>query len=427
MELGRCTRKKASPVLYRPRQPRATSLYQLLNKHYETVKGLWEERFERRYGFWRGYWDKAIASYLDCGLFESGFARVVCPRCRFEFLVAFSCKARGLCPSCGAKRAALFSALLQQKILADPPHPQWVFSIPKMLRPYFLYHRELLEELARLTYETVRQMMAAAIDEPDARPAMVAVIQTFASSLKWNPHIHAIASRGVWSPEGDWHPIAYVDAHKAELVFRHKVLKLLRDRELISQERIDLLLSWQNSGFSVHNHTTVYPADTEGLHKLACYLMRAPVNLSRLRFDPDSGLFLYEPKPGHEVEDEALLDPLEFLARVLIHIPEPKKHLVHLYGAYANRVRETCRAARSGGTDKTQDEPAPPRHALRKRWAELIYRIYQVDPLTCPRCGAQMKIVAFITEPQLGPRILDHLEQEPPPRAPPQTDELIVQ
>ena len=89
---------------YRPRNPRATSLYQLLDKHYETVKGLWDERFERRHGFWRGYWDTAVASYLDCGLFESGFARVVCPMCRAEFLVAFSCKGRGLCPSCGLPR-----------------------------------------------------------------------------------------------------------------------------------------------------------------------------------------------------------------------------------------------------------------------------------------------------------------------------------
>ncbi len=39
-----------------------------------------------------------------------------------------------------AKRAAIFSELLQHKILADVPHAQWVFSIPKMLKPYFLYH-----------------------------------------------------------------------------------------------------------------------------------------------------------------------------------------------------------------------------------------------------------------------------------------------
>ncbi len=102
-------------------------------------------------------WDRAVAAYLDCGLFESGFARVQCPNCKVEFLVAFSCRCRGLCPSCSAKRAAIFSELLQHKILADMPHAQWVFSIPKMLRPYFLYHQELLGDLARLAYETVRE------------------------------------------------------------------------------------------------------------------------------------------------------------------------------------------------------------------------------------------------------------------------------
>jgi len=69
-------------------------------------------------------------------------------------------------------------------------------TLPKMLRPYFLFHRELLGELARLAYETVREMMVAASDEPIARSGMVAVIQTFGSSLKWNPHIHAIVTRG---------------------------------------------------------------------------------------------------------------------------------------------------------------------------------------------------------------------------------------
>ena len=85
---------------------------------------------------------------------------------------------------------------------------------------------------------------------------------------------------------------------RGQFVFRHKLLRFLRDRDLISEQRIDLLLSWRHSGFSVHNHTTVYPSDTEGLYRLACYLHRAPVNLSRLRYHPQSGLLIYEPKAG---------------------------------------------------------------------------------------------------------------------------------
>ena len=176
--------KDECPPMYHPRNPRASPLFQLFETNYETVKAVWEERFERQYGFWQGRWDRAVAAYLDCGLFESGFAIVRCPVCKAQYHVAFSCRCRGLCPSCSAKRAAIFSELLQHQILADMPHAQWVFSIPKMLRPYFLYRRELLGDLARLAYETVREMMATAIEEPDARPGMIAVIQMFGSSLK---------------------------------------------------------------------------------------------------------------------------------------------------------------------------------------------------------------------------------------------------
>ena len=114
--------------------------------------------------------------------------------------------------------------------------------------------------------------------------------------------------------------------------------------------------------------------------------MRAPVNLFRLRFHPDSGLIVYEPKAGHDVELAELTDPLEFVARVLIHVPEPNKHLVRFYGAYANRVRANRRDDATHAGIEPGDDSRPDRHPLRKRWAELIPRIYEVDPLTCTRC-----------------------------------------
>ncbi len=61
------------PALYRPRNARATDLYQLLEAYYEDVKAIWEERFEKKYGFWRGFVDTVVARYLDCGVAEAGF------------------------------------------------------------------------------------------------------------------------------------------------------------------------------------------------------------------------------------------------------------------------------------------------------------------------------------------------------------------
>ena len=136
------------------------------------MKGQWEDRFERRHGFWRGFVDEQVRRYLDCGLFENGFARVQCPDCYAEYLLAFSCKTRELCPSCAARRAAATAVLLADDVLEEVGHAQWVFVMPKMLRPYFLHHRELLGGLARAAWETVLQLMVAATNEDALRPGM---------------------------------------------------------------------------------------------------------------------------------------------------------------------------------------------------------------------------------------------------------------
>jgi hypothetical protein len=97
---------------YRARSPSVTPLYRLFDAHFDEVTVRWEERFERHYGFWRGFVDEQVLQYLGCGLFENGFARVRCPECAEEYLLAFLCKTRELCPSCSAKRSAATAVLL---------------------------------------------------------------------------------------------------------------------------------------------------------------------------------------------------------------------------------------------------------------------------------------------------------------------------
>ena len=65
--------------------------------------------------------------------------------------------------------------------------------------------------------------------------------------------------------------------------------------------------------------------------------------------------------------------------------------------------------------------------ALRRSWAQLIKRIYEVDPLVCPSCGAEMKVIAFITEHDVVDKILRHLkrrDEEGRGRGPPGREEL---
>jgi len=107
----------------------------------------------------------------------------------------------------------------------------------------------------------------------------------------------------------------------------------------------------------------------------------------------------------------------EFLARLLQHVPEPRLHQVRYYGHYSNIARSR-RAADEGGEEVAADpevhEPgAAQRRRLRRSWAQLIRRIYEVDPLTCTECGGEMRIIAFLLDPAVVRKILDHLATRP--------------
>ncbi len=99
------------------------------------------------------------------------------------------------------------------------------------------------------------------------------------------------------------------------------------------------------------------------------------------------------------------LDPLECLARVLVHIPD-QGHVTKRYdGWYANRAR--------GTRDKAAPAlvPAPrraPTEAARRR-AALLQQIFDVDPLACPTCRGPMRIIACITQASVLDQILTHL------------------
>ena len=170
---------------------------------------------------------------------------------------------------------------------------------------------------------------------------------------------------------------------------------------------------------------TVPPDDAAGLERLARYLLRPPVSLERLHVDEHARTIAYAGKPGRTAGGlnpavrSAALDAQEFLARLLMHIPEPRLHLIRYYGAYSSvvraRRRQRARAAvivastRAGLAASAEPSAAADSRALRHRWAELIRRIYEADPLVCPRCGGEMRIIAFITEPRVIHKILTHL------------------
>jgi hypothetical protein len=100
--------------------------------------------------------------------------------------------------------------------------------------------------------------------------------------------------------------------------------------------------------------------------------------------------------------------------------PIPGGTFVHYYGAYSNVSRRKSTALLQSAAEEPEDL-TPDQRERRRSWAEMIRRVYEIDPLVCPECGGEMRVVAFITDPPVIKKILDHLARPPrATRAPPE-------
>ncbi|MDO8804819.1 MAG: transposase zinc-binding domain-containing protein, partial [Elusimicrobiota bacterium] len=100
-----------------------------------------------------------MEKFVECGVARYGVVRLRCPECGRDMFVAFSCKRRGLCPSCVAKRSAIITGQALERLLAFVPYRQWVLVVPKRLR-YFLNHNPALAgELSRIFAEEINRFL----------------------------------------------------------------------------------------------------------------------------------------------------------------------------------------------------------------------------------------------------------------------------
>jgi len=155
---------------YRPRHPEQTAVYQLLENHLDSYVQSYEERFESSSGPLRPVVIRSVEEFLACGRLQAGFARIQCPKCHAEHLLAFSCRTRNFCSSCQAKRSVLFAEKLTSEILAPVPHRHWTFSIPRVLRGLFERDPNLLGVLSQTAYAAILKSFQALFDRTDVRP-----------------------------------------------------------------------------------------------------------------------------------------------------------------------------------------------------------------------------------------------------------------
>ncbi len=482
---------------YAPRDPAADVLHRVVREHLQTF--LAEAAYLRDGEGVPRFVEEEFRAFLACGFLAGGFARFRCGGCQAERLVAFSCKGRGFCPSCGGRRMTERAAHLVDHVLPDVPVRQWVLTLPHRLRYLLAWRHDLCKAVVRVMLREVHRHLRTRASErglADGRSGAVAIVQRFGGALNLNVHIHALALDGVFARGDDgrlrFHAAPALDAADVadvlaaiapgvrRLVRRHgadpedasasdafaEASPLLAGLAATSvQGRVALggtpgarprrvgpsfvdrgepalgacHARWE--GFDLHAAVRVPAGQRDRLERVCRYALRPPVAGPRLQLTPDGQVVLQLRHAWADGTTQIAFTPTAFLARLAVLVPRPHVNLLLYHGVLAPRAawrgEVVPHVSAHRATGVVAEPPvadaasAPPRHpsARGASWADLMRRAFEVDVLTCPRCGGRLRLIALIEASAVARRILTHLRlpadvpRPVPARAPPNSDD----
>lgn len=347
--------------------------------------------------------ERELRAFLACGILAHGFVRVRCDTCASERLVAFACKGRGFCPSCGGRRMADTAAHLVDRVIPWVPIRQWVLSLPFALRYRLAWDATLASQVLGCFLDSVfaslrRRARLSAGRRRSLQCGAVTFVQRFGDALNLNVHFHSLVLDGVYARDEKggvrFHPlpppggaevarvarrIARRIAHLLErrglhpgadpedadpLPDRQPLLaslyaasvsgrvatgrragrRMLRVGDRIDPEALPELLGERCAsvdGVSLHANVAVPARDRRRLERLCRYVARPPVATDRLSRLAD-GRLLYRLK--HRWRDgtsHVVFEPRELVEKLAALVPPPRFHMARYHG-----VLGPCASAR---------------------------------------------------------------------------------
>jgi len=383
----------ASANVYEPRCAERTLLHQVVA---EELDGFLSAALERGHPLPR-FVEATFRDFLACGVAKHGFVRVHCDQCGRDRIVAFSCKRRGVCGSCGGRRMAETAAHLVDRVLPQAPMRQWVLSLPFPLRYRLAYDRTLatplLAAFLRAVFASLRRRARERYGVRRAKCGSVTFLQRFGGALNLNVHFHCLLIDGVYEVLPASCGLRFLelpppDAHEVLRVLTDTVSRLAsalkrsgyrsdsdsdgedplsRENPVLAalyaaavQGRVAMgaevgerttrignaalavdSISAQSScnavlgGFSLHAGVAIAATDRAGLERLCRYMARPALASERIERLAD-GRILYRMR--HRWRDgtsAVVFEPREFLARLAAQVPPPRAHQVRYHGLLA--------------------------------------------------------------------------------------------
>jgi hypothetical protein len=285
--------------------------------------------------------------------------------------------------------------VLVEDVLAIVPHSHYVLSLPVALRTFFQRDRSLLKDLCRLANESLREWMQTALNETSGAPGVVLTLHTFGDYLNFHPHIHAIATDGVFDRAGAFTPLPKAKLRALRDLFRAKIFRLLVQRKRLSPALVHKFMQWKHSGFNLFRGDPVPGTHRAELEKMAQYILRHSFAVEKMTYFANNGRVIYHSRLNPSTRRNfEVFTATDFLAAVTQHIPEKGAQTVKYYGYYSNKARgQRAKAVgragppgqpTAGNSEIAQPQSITPRKIPARAWRELIKRAWDVDPLPRP-------------------------------------------
>jgi len=347
-----------------------------------------------------------VSKMLICKTRFLGYQIFTCPKCKKSIKVKQSCKSR-FCSSCGKKATDDWIKTSYNSL----PHTTWqhiTFTMPDALWCFFWINRYLMNKIPLLTANIIKKLAR----KKGFIPGIYLALHTFGRDLKRNVHIHLSTTVGGLSlSKESWIKNAYFYHDTLKKMWKYQVITLLRKEFKKGKLKLPPHLKHIRSYSAFRSWTEQFYNQTWVVHLnkqsknvkasidyLGKYLKRPPLGETRIKeYDGKSVTFQYLDHYT-DMNQTMTLPVLDFIERLIAHIPDKNFRNIRYYGFLANRVRG-------------KDMPVVRKllkmtwNIMKKvytPWREMIRRIFDYDPLKCPKCGLIMEfqqIVSPIRDP----------------------------
>jgi len=339
-------------------------------------------------------------AFLECGILAHGFLRLRCGECGHDKLLAFSCKRRGFCPSCGARRMSQTAAHLVDHVIPHVPVRQWVLSLPIPLRVLLAAQPELVTPVLQVVQRVITRHLldTAGLCADKGQGGAVTLIQRFGSAANLNIHLHCLVLDGVYRCGADGAP-AFIEADaptddELDALLRTiiaRLMKMLTRRGVLVEDMGQAWLAEPDAdgeesrtlrplqaaaityriafgpragqkvlsvrgampregaarqplcadinGFSLHAAVRVQAHDRKRLEQLCRYITRPALSDERVQLNAAGQVELKLKTPWRDGTTHLIMSPLELMQRLAALVPRPRLHLIRYHGVLAPNAR----------------------------------------------------------------------------------------